>query len=824
MWLRRIPLFAIAALSACGNSKPPVATSAPQIQIVNDFGRAVSLDSTAAHTWWITTAHIDVTAESQVSALTGVDRPDPHWETAPIPNHAVKTKENPEFVWLRKTIDIQDTYPENIALRLGAITDSDRVYLNGKLVGASGNWESSSAQTYDKIRLYRVSDNVWRPGLNVILIQCKSYFPGTAGIQKDRTAVGPADRMFADLYITVFQELALLVVYLTAGVYFFFLFLRRRKEKENMVFGLLVFNLVVYQFLRTQAKYLLEWDFLFSKQAEYAALFLTVPLVCYFIRTFFELPKTRLVTISDWVNAIVAVVLVGCSIMALAGADIRLLDSLNKRLSQPLWIIMVATSIGIVTFRLFQRDADARYMAAGVAVALVTLVTDILSNRNVFNLPPLSGYGFVTFVMSLALILANRFVRLNEKVEDLNKNLEEKVEQRTSELNKTLGEVQELKQQQDGDYFLTSLLLRPLNSINDSAPNVMTSVLTEQKKRFHFRKWHAELGGDVASTYQITLRGRPFTAFINADAMGKSMQGAGGALVLGTVFKNVVARTQSGGVFSNRYPESWIKECFVELQNVFVSFEGTMMASAVLGVVDDSNGMLYYVNAEHPLSVLYRNGSAAFIEKQGEYMRKIGVQGMDAGLRVGAIRLRRGDIVIIGSDGRDDIATGTDERGQRTISEDTEIFLAEIIAAGGDLSAIVEQIRARGEITDDLSLLRITYAGPPLPDEPPTELINTARSHVSRGEYQAARESLEHCHELDPESTEILFQLATVINETARARREVHEGLDIAERVRLRDPENIGNLLLVSGLYRKIGNMEKHKEYLNKARAAEEAG
>ena len=54
------------------------------------------------------------------------------------------------------------------------------------------------------------------------------------------------------------------------------------------------------------------------------------------------------------------------------------------------------------------------------------------------------------------------WISRTKTIEEYNKTLELKVEQRTEELKKTLDEVQALKVQQDGDYFLTSLLLQPL--------------------------------------------------------------------------------------------------------------------------------------------------------------------------------------------------------------------------------------------------------------------------------------------------------------------------------------------------------------------------
>jgi hypothetical protein len=41
----------------------------------------------------------------------------------------------------------------------------------------------------------------------------------------------------------------------------------------------------------------------------------------------------------------------------------------------------------------------------------------------------------------------------------------------------------------------------------------------------------------------------------NGDAMGKSLQGAGGALVAGVVIKAILTRTLLYSEYQNRYPE-----------------------------------------------------------------------------------------------------------------------------------------------------------------------------------------------------------------------------------------------------------------------------
>lgn len=62
-------------------------------------------------------------------------------------------------------------------------------------------------------------------------------------------------------------------------------------------------------------------------------------------------------------------------------------------------------------------------------------------------------------------------------------NLEQKVDERTKELNFALTEVKGLKEQQDGDYFLASLLIEPLTQNLATSSNLNIKFLTEQKKK-----------------------------------------------------------------------------------------------------------------------------------------------------------------------------------------------------------------------------------------------------------------------------------------------------------------------------------------------------
>jgi hypothetical protein len=136
----------------------------------------------------------------------------------------------------------------------------------------------------------------------------------------------------------------------------------------------------------------------------------------------------------------------------------------------------------------------------------------------------------------LIAVVARDLSKMYHEVNELNETLEQKVITRTEELNKTLEEVRRLKLHQDGDYFLTSLLLKPLNTNYVKSDRLTVEFLQRQKKKFDFKGKPHDLGGDLCSAHTIRIRDREYTAFMNADAMGKSMQGAGVRIGIGCCF------------------------------------------------------------------------------------------------------------------------------------------------------------------------------------------------------------------------------------------------------------------------------------------------
>jgi len=389
-------------------------------------------------------------------------------------------------------------------------------------------------------------------------------------------------------------------------------------------------------------------------------------------------------------------------------------------------------------------------------------------------------------------------------------NLEDKVKERTQDLNDALTEVRGLKEQQDGDYFLTSLLIEPLAQNHTASQAVFVDFLIEQKKKFQFKEWKAEIGGDLCVAANLELRDRKYTVVLNGDAMGKSIQGAGGALVLGSVFEAILKRGRDTSENKNLFPERWLKNTFIELHHTFTTFDGSMLVSIFLGLIDEETGFLYFMNAEHPRPVIYRQGKAEFLPHNLFYA-KLGMlltKKRKKKMQISTYQLQKDDVMIIGSDGRDDLYLGTED-GYDKINEDEELFLKTVEEENGNIHKILDSIKINGELIDDLSLMKVEFKGRPdqtsfhLPEHSP-EAYRNALSEFDSGDYQRALFYALPYSDANPLNEDCLFLISCCylhLNQLALA-------IDYAERFRLRIPNHENNLKQLLFMYKEIGDFE----------------
>ena len=720
-----------------------------------------------------------------------------------------------------------------LAFNAGRVLDVSRYYINGRQFGQLGS-DQPYVDAAMRPFIHDIPfDRIETEQTNVLAVAL--YNNGKYPLQfMDEPEVGQSDSVYLARSCREITAFAFLMFYVASGLYHLLLFARRRKDRYNLFFALFALIVAVYWFVANTT----TRDFIFAnhvelhRKLEHALLFLVVPAAIFFLTQFFNGRYTRFGLAYG----------AFCLVLFLATLTTNL-DIM--RICRDVWFVSLILSLSYCIFYVAREikrgNPDATFLILGIIVLVAATTNDVLSSQGYIQTPKVANYSFLLFVGGLAALMANRFMRVTGRVEELNRDLEKKVEDRTRELQATLDQVQELKVQQDGDYFLTSLLVNPLAGNFTRGGKVTVETLTRQKKRFHFRKWDSEIGGDISIADSITLHDRRYTVFINADAMGKSMQGAGGALVLGTVFRSVLARTHARQSMQARYAEIWLRDCLLELQTVFQSFDGSMLISAILGLVDEENGTLYYLNAEHPYAVLYRNGRASFLDSDNA-LRKVGVEGLADMLRITTHQLQPGDVLILGSDGRDDVLLGHGDDGARQINEDETMFLRRVEEGGGVLAKIEQSLLASGALTDDLSLLRLAWLeDAAIPEEPrypdaflrdrdegrralregrlddaraafdraaaaglhdPILLRDRARLEIRTHNFEQglllAERALQE-NDNDPEMIYLASYACKVCGNPGRA-------IELGERLRLRDPDLVRNLVNLADSYRLEGN------------------
>lgn len=606
------------------------------------------------------------------------------------------------YLWLKADIPNKFQSLETpMSIGLGKIVWADVTYLNSLKIGSTGNFPPRQWNAWSINRIYKLEKSLLK-NENIVLI--KVYIEGEGTIN-DTIIVGNTKDVqnyyFLNSIITSYINIPIAFLFFFISIYHFLIFSKRKKDKENLYYGMfgIVYSIYLTNFFSDFFSDI-GISYLTYQKIIFSCLFLAAILLTKFLISFVGKENRPLVKYSLFVFAILPI------FIEVFQPNYILLKKVHNIILVVLFPMMVYV-VYVTVWGLKNGKKEAKIILYGLIPLLFFISYDALflildKTINYY----LSGLGFTIFLSSIMFMIANKTVEIHNQTEELNATLEEKVIERTREVTSKMEEIKALKVQQDGDYFLTSLIEKPLATNYNKSLYVTTQFYISQKKQFEFRNKKVEVGGDICITGNLRFFSpeNRYVVFFNGDAMGKSMQGAGGAIVMGTAMNYIISRSAKNDRLLFITPEKWLEETYYELNDIFKTFNGSMMISGVLGLIQESSGELFYFNAEHPWTVLFRNKEATFIENELS-LRKLGC---DSEFEFSSKRFQLipGDVILIGSDGRDDLDIGKEIK---EINEDETLFLEIVKYAKANLEKIIELLKAAGNITDDLSLMRIGY-------------------------------------------------------------------------------------------------------------------
>ncbi|WP_375561017.1 7TM diverse intracellular signaling domain-containing protein [Bernardetia sp. OM2101] len=417
---------------------------------------------------------------------------------------------------------------ENVAIKIPRIWAANKVFINEKLVYEAGKMTTNAKEAddvflADLVKLEReVIQN--RSDLDIVVqVANPDFFIGgilenfEIGIYKNLLQAKEVKQTWAGIWLGILFFIA---------IYHFVLFVFRPKQKSTLYFGLLTFFLGVihlvfaehyfYEYLHLHTAF----DTRFQPRMYYGSYFLLFPTAVLYLQSLY--PK----------EAKPFMFPVSGGLAALSMLFLFLPTYIFLRFIQPLqavqMVIAILFGLTILGTAIYKKRSETLWQSLGIAFWLLTGIHDGLNTVGI----SLTGYfdliqfGFGAFILLQMGILAKRFSRAFNRVEDLTVNLERKVNERTIEVNERNAELQQQSE----------VLEEKNQHITDSiryAARIQKSILGDKNllgdlfyDSFVLFKPRDIVSGDFYWFSQVIIDKKMHSIVVCADCTGHGVPGA----------------------------------------------------------------------------------------------------------------------------------------------------------------------------------------------------------------------------------------------------------------------------------------------------------
>ncbi|MFO1317912.1 MAG: ATP-binding protein [Burkholderiales bacterium] len=335
--------------------------------------------------------------------------------------------------WYVLDWEVADTPRPVAAVYLTVTTMPTEVFVNGRLIGATGAFTGPRPRSWQVSRLFVIPVETIRPGRNEVALHV--YEATRDGGAMGPVLVGPEpalrERALRDLFLHTLGPAVVSATIVVLGVFILVLWLRRRNPTYGLfgmaalLWGLHTAMSLVSEPLLPPPHWGIAWTSLYI---------LFVALLCLFCLRFAE---------RDWPSyrrAVVAYTLAVPPILYAAWAFGMLgIASVAVRLGGIVMVLFAFTAVA--RYALAKRDTESTLLLIAGGVSIVFGVHDWLAAQSTTELRPvmLVPYTGLAFLLLVGWILTDRFVRALNEYEALNAGLERRVAEKSEALNAQLA-------------------------------------------------------------------------------------------------------------------------------------------------------------------------------------------------------------------------------------------------------------------------------------------------------------------------------------------------------------------------------------------------
>lgn len=350
------------------------------------------------------------------------------------------------YATYRLTINFASHDSSLKALKIPTIYTAYKLYANNELVTSRGTIGTSASEVKPNAAPQTIFVTPVDGKLDLV-IQVANFHHSKGGI-RNSIILGTPDQILHMNNNFLFTRAILLGSLLIIGLYYLVYFIFRQEEKFAIYFALFCLALCTYQLLSREAPLYLIFpnlNWALAKRIEYVSFYSCLPLYICFIK---ELYPTKF--LRNILDILLIIVLMVWSLALLAPTSVYM-QSLPFFTGLIIFFLLCYLCI-LIQATCGKGDNAFLPITTGF-LALFSVVNDILNYYSVINTYyGLSSIGILVYLFSQAIVLSKRQSQAMTKAEELsaenaqmldeitnlNRNLEDRISQRTAQLNEII--------------------------------------------------------------------------------------------------------------------------------------------------------------------------------------------------------------------------------------------------------------------------------------------------------------------------------------------------------------------------------------------------